>query len=83
MSAPKICIWTLAKSTFFISTHCSTRRQFGGDLSILLHFDALRGAVTLSGDEDSFFSLNFSIKHVFLWMWMGLGLTRMMALFLV
>ena len=38
---------------------------FCGDLSILLHFDALKSVCTLSGDEEGCFRLILSINRVF------------------
>ncbi len=37
---------------------------FGGDLSILLHFDALNSVCTLSGDDAGCFLLNLSVDRV-------------------
>ncbi len=37
---------------------------FGGELSILLHFDALKSGCTLSGDEEGCFLLNFPVNRV-------------------
>ncbi len=37
---------------------------FGGDSSILLHFDALNSVCTLSGDEEGCFLLNLSVDRV-------------------
>ena len=36
---------------------------FGGELSILLHFDALNSVCTLSGDEEGCFRLYISAKR--------------------
>ncbi len=38
---------------------------FGGDSSILLHFDALNSVCTLLGDEEGCFLLNLSVSRVF------------------